>query len=89
MRFKIKTPNPKYTGVTYGVYFHEGYGYTDSERVLRELVKNFGYEDVSETEPGKVRCKAVTKNGTPCKKYAEGDSEYCNSHANYQESKGE
>lgn len=48
MRFKIKTPNPLYNGVTEGVPFANGIGHTDDENVKNILVNDYGYELVTE-----------------------------------------
>ena len=44
MKFKILTPNEQYDGVTEGVAFAAGVGYTDDEHVKNKLVNNYGYK---------------------------------------------
>lgn len=48
--YKIKTPNPYYTGKTYDVLFNKGIGLTENENVKNILVNDFGYELVEETK---------------------------------------
>jgi hypothetical protein len=43
VRYKILTPNPNYNGVTEGVAFANGVGYTDSEAIKNVLVNDYGY----------------------------------------------
>jgi hypothetical protein len=47
MKFHIKTPNPKYKGITLGVKFNDGLGFTDDELLKNVLVFEYGYEDVT------------------------------------------
>lgn len=58
--YKIKTPNPYYSGKTYDVIFNKGIGLTENENVKNILVNDFGYELVGETkksEPKEVEIK--------------------------------
>lgn len=43
-KYKIKTPNDRYNGVTEGVAFVNGVGETDDENVKNVLVNDYGYE---------------------------------------------
>lgn len=43
MKYKILTPNKQYDGVTEGVAFAAGVGYTDDENIKNKLVNNYGY----------------------------------------------
>jgi hypothetical protein len=62
MKFKILTPNDQYNGVTEGVPFAAGVGYTDDENVKNSLVNNYGYkcEEKAEEKP-KAKGKASGK----------------------------
>lgn len=46
--FKIETPNKLYKGITEGVPFSKGIGFTDSESTRNVLVNDYGYKDVTE-----------------------------------------
>lgn len=64
MKFKILTPNEQYDGVTEGVAFAAGVGYTDDENVKNQLVNNYGYkcEPPSKTKemPGAKKASSKT-----------------------------
>lgn len=55
--YKIKTPNPSYNGVTYGVEFINGNGQTNDEIIRDILVNDFGYEEVIEDKISKSNVK--------------------------------
>ncbi|MEH7521692.1 hypothetical protein V7149_00195 [Bacillus sp. JJ1503] len=44
MKYKILTPNEQYNGVTEGVPFAVGVGYTDNEAIKNVLVNDYGYK---------------------------------------------
>ena len=46
--FKIKTPSDIYNGITVGIKFENGIGFTEDEKVKNTLVNDFGYELVNE-----------------------------------------
>jgi hypothetical protein len=61
VKYKILTPNTQYNGVTEGVPFASGVGYTDDENVKNKLVNNYGYsyeEEKPVTKP-KTQAEAV------------------------------
>jgi len=43
VKYKILTPNEQYNGVTEGVAFAAGVGYTDDENVKNVLVNDYKY----------------------------------------------
>ncbi|MEI2356062.1 hypothetical protein [Mesobacillus zeae] len=55
MKYKILTPNEQYEGVTEGIPFAAGVGYTDDKNVKDSLVNNYGYkcEEKAEEKPKK------------------------------------
>ncbi|MCK0470887.1 hypothetical protein [Halalkalibacter sp. APA_J-10(15)] len=55
--YKIKTPNERYNGETYGVTFFNGQGETENEEVKNVLVNDFGYELVKKEA---VKAKSPT-----------------------------
>ncbi|MEN2464913.1 Rho termination factor N-terminal domain-containing protein [Ornithinibacillus sp. JPR2-1] len=48
MVYKIQTPNPQYNGVTEGVAFAKGIGYTDDLNIRNVLINDYKYADISE-----------------------------------------
>jgi hypothetical protein len=56
VKYKILTPNEQYNGVTEGVAFAAGVGYTDDEDIKNVLVNNYGYkcEAPAEEKPKKA-----------------------------------
>lgn len=60
MKYKITTPNERYNGVTEGVPFANGVGYTDDEQLKTVLVNDYGYK-AEEKEPPKKTGKASAK----------------------------
>ncbi|MFP5111831.1 hypothetical protein ACSU64_05565 [Bacillaceae bacterium C204] len=55
--YKIKTPNPHYSGKTSGVEFENGYGQTDNEEIKNILVNDFGYKLLKQEEHKKEQSK--------------------------------
>lgn len=60
MKFKIITPNQQYNGVTEGVPFASGVGYTDDENIKNKLVNNYGYACEEKAEARKEAPKKLT-----------------------------
>lgn len=58
MKYKILTPNTQYSGVTEGVPFASGVGYTDDENVKNKLVNNYGYSYEEEKTATKPKAQA-------------------------------
>lgn len=48
--FKLQTPNRLYKGITEGVPFSEGIGYTECVIKRNLLVNDYGYRDITEYE---------------------------------------
>lgn len=46
--YKLKSPNPRYNGVTEGVPFSEGIGKTESKDIRNVLVNDYKYEDITD-----------------------------------------
>ena len=61
MKYKIITPNDGYNGVTAGVPFANGVGYTDDENVMKDLRDNFGYAVEEVEEKAEAKKKAAPK----------------------------
>lgn len=60
MKYKIITPNERYNGVTEGIPFANGVGYTDDEQLKNVLVNDYGYK-AEEQEAPKKASKASAK----------------------------
>jgi hypothetical protein len=62
LKYKILTPNALYNGVTEGVAFAAGVGYTDDENVKNKLVNNYGYscEETKTKAPAEEKPKKAT-----------------------------
>jgi hypothetical protein len=58
VKFKILTPNKQYNGVTEGVAFAAGVGFTDDEALKNVLVNDYGYKCEEMTEAPKPVKKA-------------------------------
>lgn len=63
LRFKIRTPNPGFTGDRFGVKFRDGTGETDDKSAAAALGE-LGYV-VVDAEQGKVVCHAFRIVGPP------------------------
>lgn len=48
MIYKIKTPNDQYNGVTEGVAFAKGIGYTEDRSKVKVLINDYKYTDATD-----------------------------------------
>lgn len=57
--YKVKTPNENYNGVTEGVAFAKGIGYTENKNTLKVLINDYKYEDVTDYRPLEEAAKSL------------------------------
>ncbi|WP_078390718.1 hypothetical protein [Shouchella patagoniensis] len=62
--FKIATPNKTYSGVTAGVLFTNGTGETTDKKILNQLLKEYGYEDVTKPEDKPKKASSKRKSAS-------------------------